>query len=79
MFDPSEKLTGTSYTTTAALVAAAFIFSPAMLLISHPFGYLTLSLAIAFSGLCIALAWISWKRSSRLSIPSIASQDVKPK
>jgi hypothetical protein len=25
--------------------------------------------------LCILLAWVNWKRASRISIPSIASSD----
>jgi hypothetical protein len=30
-------------------------------------------LAIACSVLCILLAWLNWKKSSRISIPSIAA------
>ncbi len=79
MSDPSQKLTGTGYTATVALLAVAFIFSPAMLVVSRPFGYLSLSLAIACSALCVTVAWFRWKRASQLSIPSIAWRDVKSK
>jgi hypothetical protein len=74
MFDSHQKSTGTGYTTTVALLAVAFIFSPAFLVVSHPFGYLTLALATASSTLCVTLAWFHWKKSSQLTIPSIVMQ-----
>ncbi len=73
MFDSSRKSTEINYTTTVALLSGAFIFSPAVLAISRPFGYLSLSLAVAFSALCVALAWFDWKESSQLFIPSIVT------
>jgi hypothetical protein len=79
MFDPSQKSTGTGYTMPVAWLAVAFVFVPAVLAASHPFGYASLSLAIVCSALCVALAWISWKRSSQLSIPSIAVRGAKAK
>lgn len=79
MFDPSQKPTGTRYTPTVALLAVAFIFTPAVLVMSGPFRYLSLSLAIACSALCVTLAFVSWKRFSRLCIPSIAIQGTKAK
>ncbi len=72
MFDASQKPTGTEYTTTVALVAVAFVFCPAVLAVSYPFGYVSLSLAVGCSGACAALAWICWRRTSRPHIPSIA-------
>ena len=77
MFDPSQKPTGTSYITTVALLALAFVFSPAVLVISRPFGYLALWLAIACSAVCVTLAWVNWRRSSQLSIPSIESGAIR--
>ncbi len=71
MFQASQKSTGTGYTTTVAFLLVAFVFSPAILIISRPLGYMSVSLAAAFSALCIILAWVNWKRSSQLSIPSI--------
>lgn len=76
MFDPHQKSTGTRYTTTVALLILAFIFRPAVLVISRPFGYVTLSLVTACSALCVTLAWVKWNGSSRLTIPSIELQDV---
>ena len=77
MFDAYQKPAGTAHTTTAALLIVAFIFSPAALVASHPFGYLTLSLAIACSALCLTLAWVNWRRFARLSIPSVVNPGKK--
>jgi hypothetical protein len=75
MLQESEKSTGTGYTTTVAFLLVAFVFSPAVLIVSRPLGYVSVSLAIACSVLCTLLAWVNWKRASRISIPSIASSD----
>ena len=74
MFDPWQKPIGTTYTTTAALLAVAFLFSPSVLLITPPVGYVSLSLAITCSALCVTLAWIHWMKSSELSILSIVTR-----
>ena len=74
MFKTSQKSTGTGYTTTVALLAVAFIFIPAVLFISRPFGYGLALPAVASSVACVAWAWINWKRSSQLSMPSIESR-----
>lgn len=71
MFDSQQKSTGTGYTTTVALLAMAFVFVPAVLVISRPFSHFALLLAIACSAICVIWAWINWKKSSRLTIPSI--------
>lgn len=70
-FESQQKYTGTRYTTTAAFLMAAFVFSPAILLASSPFGYLSLILASLCSMSSLVLAWISWTRYSSLTIPSI--------
>jgi hypothetical protein len=75
MLQASEKSTGTGYTTTVAFLLVAFVFSPAVLIVSRPLGYVSVSLAIACSVVCIILAWVNWKRASQISIPSIASSD----
>jgi hypothetical protein len=75
MFDSDQKSTGTGYTSTVALLIMAFIFCPAVLVALRPVGYVFLSLATACSALCVILAWVNWKKSSRLTIPSIAIQD----
>ncbi len=71
MFDSQEKSTGTQYTLTVALLTVAFVFSPALLLISHPLSPLSVSVAVAGSLVCLALARMSWKKYSNLTIPSI--------
>jgi hypothetical protein len=79
MFDSDQKSTGTGYTTAVALFIIASIFCPAVLVASRPVGYVSLSLAIACGALCVTLAWVNWKKSSRLTIPSIAIQDRETK
>ena len=79
MFDAQQKATGTGYTTIVALLTVAFFFNPAMLIILRPFGYRSLFLAIGCSVICIALAWVSWKKSSQLANPSVAVREAKAK
>ncbi len=73
MFDQYQKSTGTSYTTAVACLAAA-IASPAIWFATRPFGFETVSLATASTALCLTMAWVTWRRSSQLSIPSLAVQ-----
>ena len=70
----SQKSSGGGYTTTVAYLAVALIFSPAILVISRPVGYFTVSLAIAISTICLALAWVNWRKSAQPSVTSIESQ-----
>ena len=77
MLESYQKSTGTGYTTTVALLAVAFIFSPAILFIFWPVGYAASFLAIACSMVCAGWAWFNWKKSSRLSMPSITSETGK--
>ncbi len=79
MFDTTQKSTGTGYTTTAAFLVVAFVFIPAALLFSRPLGYLSITLAIACSLLCITFAWFNWRRYSQLSMPSIATKGAAQK
>ena len=79
MFEPYSKSTGTQYTQTVALLVLAFVFSPATLLLSGQTGYLPISVAVACSAVCITLAWVSWTKYSRLTIPSIQTPRVKAK
>ena len=79
MFDSHQKSTGTAYTTTVALLVSAFIFIPAVLMLSGPLGYLSLSLALACGALCVALAWVSWTQYSQLTIPSLETSRVTSK
>lgn len=73
MLNEQKTYTGTSYTITAALLMLAFIFSPAVLYVSRPFGFISISLALLFSGLCVGLAWLTRRAHSELTIPSILS------
>ena len=75
MFRNHQKSTGTSYTTTVAFIAAA-ILSPVALVAS---GFATVPLAIACSVVCLGLAGLNWRRSSQLSIPSLAIQKTVAK
>lgn len=71
MFESHQKFKGTQYTTTVALLLAAFLFGPAILIVSGPAGYLSIALMLAWSAVCAGLAWLSWTKHSRLTIPSI--------
>jgi hypothetical protein len=77
VFASQQKSTGTQYVITVALLAVAFIFSPAVLVISRSFGYTGIVLAVACSTVCVALAWINWKKNSQLSIPSLETERLK--
>lgn len=72
MFDAQMRVTGRQYTTTFAWLAIGAIFIPAVVFLGRP-GYMGMSLAAVGVITCTALAWISWKKSSRLTIPSIAT------
>ncbi|MDX1984515.1 MAG: hypothetical protein SFV51_29860 [Bryobacteraceae bacterium] len=73
MSDSQQLYAGTRYTTVGALLAAGVVFSPAMLLLATPVGYVSVSVAVACSTLCVALAWANLRWYSRLTIPSIAT------
>lgn len=79
MFDTQQKSTGTGYTTTVAFLVVAFIFIPAALMFWGHYGYVSISLTIAASALCVGLAWMTWRRSSQLSIPTISIPDARAK
>ena len=74
MFDSSLRSAGREYTAIGALLAVAFIFIPALVAVSQPLRYLSVSVAIVCSALCVTLAWVYWKRSLKVSIPSVATQ-----
>lgn len=79
MFDPQTKDTGTRFTTTVALLTMAFVFIPAVLIISGRFGDVAIALTAAGSAACIFLAWVSWTKYSQLTIPSIETPAAKVK
>jgi hypothetical protein len=63
MFDV-QKSSGSGLTTTIAYLVVAFVFSPIVLIMSRPFGYGLLTAAVICSVVCVAMALISWRRSS---------------
>lgn len=73
MLNIKQKYVGTQYTMTVAMLIVAFVFSPAVLLLSRPFGYVAPSIALACSAFCVAFAFINWKKHSELTIPSITA------
>ena len=75
----SQKSTGSGYTMTVAYLAVALIFSPAILILSRPVGYIAISLAIACSAVCVALAWVNWRRSSQRALLSTPPHRVVAK
>jgi Gpi18-like mannosyltransferase len=77
MFNPCQKSTGITYTTTVVWLAVAFLCSPAVLAVSRPWGHWSISLAITGSALCVTWAWVNGTKNSHLSIPSIAAQGEK--
>jgi hypothetical protein len=79
MLNEHKTYTGTSYTITSALLMLAFVFGPAILYISRPFDFMSISLALLFSSLCVGLAWLNWRAHSELTIPSIVSSRPRTK
>ena len=79
MFDSHQKSTGTDHTMTAALLIMAVVLIPAILFLSRPFGYGSVSVALVWSVMCVALARLYWTKYSRLTIPSIETPDPRVK
>ncbi len=73
MLNSQQQYAGTRYTVIGAMLVVACVFSPALLLLSRPWGYVAPSLALACSALCVTIAFIHWKKYSQLTIPSITS------
>lgn len=74
MFDPQQKATGTGYTVTIAFVTVAIVFIPTALIFSRPVNYSSVIIASVSSAFFLSLAWIAWRKLSRLTIPSIATR-----
>jgi hypothetical protein len=69
----SQRSGGSGYTTTVAYLMGA-VFSPLIVVLSRPVGYMAISLAIVGSALCVTLAWVNWKKSSQPSTSSAEPQ-----
>lgn len=65
MFESHEQSNGSRHTFTVALLVLAFVFSPALLILSRPVGLVSATLAAACSALCAVLAWFNWNRHSQ--------------
>jgi hypothetical protein len=78
MLDVRKKTVETQYTATAAYLVGAFLFSPAILVISRPVDTLSMSLALVWSAASVTMAWFAWKRSSRFFDLSIMPGDISP-
>jgi len=79
MFDSQQRSTGIGYTMTVALLTVALVFIPGALILTRPVGNVALALAITCSVVCLSLAWLTWKKLSRLTISSITTQDARSK
>lgn len=71
MFKSQLKSTGRDYSLTIALLATGVLFIPALLIASRPFGAASLSIAGLGCSACVLLAWVTWKRHSELTIPTM--------
>jgi O-antigen/teichoic acid export membrane protein len=78
MLTSHQKSTGTQNTVVVASLVCAFVFSPAVIAMSGPLGYGSASIALALCTVGLAVAWLSWKRYSQLTIPSIEAAAVRP-
>jgi hypothetical protein len=65
MFDTNQKPAGTTFTMTVAFLVMAILF----------FGYTPMSVALAISSICLALAGVDWKTTTRLAIPSMMRKE----
>lgn len=74
MFKSSFPPTEREYTVTAALLSTALVVIPALILISQPVSYITISAGVAGSAACVAAAWVHWKRSGRTAIALVAKR-----
>ena len=70
MLDFQQNYTGTPYTMTAALLVAAFVMIPLILMAAGPVGYRSAAWAASASIVCVFLARSNWGRHSQLTIPS---------
>jgi hypothetical protein len=71
LFNSYQQSVGRDHTVTVALLAAAFVFIPALVAVSQPTSYLP---AIGGSALCVILACFHWRSTRRASIPAISNE-----
>ena len=74
MIDSHQKFADTQYSSTAALLIVATVFSPVVLILSRPLGQASIALAAVFSVACVAFAWVIWTKDSRRPKLSVVTQ-----
>lgn len=74
MIESNQKFADAQYSSTAALLIVALIFSPAVLILSRPLGQASVSLALAFSCICVTRAWFVWAKDSHRPRLSVVTQ-----
>lgn len=74
MFDSHQKSTGRDYSLTAALLAFGIMLVPALLLANHSVSRMALILSSIGSLVCLCVAWLNWRRNSKLTIPTIEDE-----
>lgn len=72
-----QKFADTRYTSTVAFLLLAMIFSPAVLILTRPFGELSVTMAAVFSASCIALACVAWSKDSKRQLLSVVTQPTR--
>lgn len=68
-----QKSTGISYARTVALALTGIVASPVALFLSRPVTSASALIALAFTMVCMTLAWDQWRRKSGLTILSITT------
>ena len=73
MLDSHLPSTGVKFTTTIAFLAVALMVSPLVVLASRPLSGAVITAGLATSFVCLALAWVNWKRYSQVTISSLGN------
>ena len=74
MINTRQKYEHAQPASAIGLLVLALVFSPAVLVLSRPFGSASVSLAAVFSALCIVLSWFAWARDSHRPRVSVVTQ-----
>lgn len=77
MTNVAQKYVDAQYASTAGLLVLAVASSPAVLVLSRPFGGASVSLAAFFSALCVVLAGFAWAKDSRRPRLSVVTQPTR--
>jgi len=77
MTNTRQRYADTQHASTIGFLVLVPVFSPAVLVLSRPFGGASVSLAAVFSALCTVLAWFAWIRDSRQPRMSVVTQPTR--